>query len=96
MAKVVYCISRRNRDNKMTGVADLSDGTLCVRANKGREIVFEDIFKYCHPIINKPNQYKGYITLAYEDVPVYDKCKNNYKIIDYMEVGYYVWFKYVA
>lgn len=71
MAKVVYSISRRNWNSKMTGVADLSDGTLCIRTRKGREMVFEDILKYCHPIPDRPNQYKGYMTLAYEDVPVY-------------------------
>ena len=96
MAKVVYSISKRNWNSKMTGVGNLSDGTLCIRTRKGREMVFEDILKYCHPIPTRENQFSGYMTLAYEDVPVYDAQKGNYKYIDYLEVEYYIWFKYIA
>ena len=96
MAKVVYSISRANWDRKMTGIGDLSEGTLSIVTRKGKELVFEDVLKYCHPIPLKANQFSGYMTLAYEDVPVYDKEKGNYKYIDYLEVGYNIWFKYIA
>ena len=96
MAKVVYSISRRNWNSKLTGVGELSDGTLRIRTQKGEEMVFEDILKYCHPILTRPNQFSGYMTLAYEDVPVYDERKGNYSYVDYMEVEYHIWFKYMA
>lgn len=96
MAKVVYSISRRSWDRKMTGVGDLSDGTLVVRRKNGTEMVFEDILKYCHPITSRVNQFSGFMTLAYMDVPVYDKEKDNYKYVDYMEIEYFIWFKYIA
>ena len=95
MAKVVYSISRRNWNGKLTGVGDLSEGTLKIVTRKGEEMVFEDVLKYCHPVPLKPNQRSGYMTLAYEDVPVYDKEKDNYKYIDYLEVEYRIWFKYL-
>lgn len=96
MAKVVYSISQRKWDSKMTGIGDLSNGTLVVRTRKGRGMVFEDILKYCHPIPSRAGQYSGSTTLAYEDVPVYDERKGNYRYVDYMEVEYYIWFKYIA
>ena len=49
MAKVVYSISRRNWDSKMTGVGDLSEGTLRIVTGKGKEMVFDDILKYGIP-----------------------------------------------
>ena len=95
MAKVVYSISRRNWNGKMTGVGDLSDGTLRIPRKKGEDLVFEDVLKYCHPIPTRTNQFSGYMTLAYEDVPVYDERKDNYTYVEYMEVEYYIWFKLI-
>ena len=96
MAKVVYSISKRSWDNKLTGLGNLSNGTLWVKNRNGKWMAFEDVLKYCHPIPGKANQYSGNMTLAYMDVPVYDKEKNNSKYVDYMEVEYHIWFKYVA
>ena len=97
MAKVVYSISKVNRDWKITGVGSLSeDGSLWTKTKSGKwRPPFEDVLKYCHPIAGRPNEFSGYMTVAYENVPVYDKDKDNYRYVDYMEIEYRVWFKYL-
>lgn len=97
MKKVVYSVTKVNKDEKLKGVGYFVDGNLLIPAtsSKGNSYikVFEDITKSCHQINGKDNEYKGYVTIAYEDVQIYNKQKNSYDTLDYCETTYFVWFK---
>lgn len=97
MKKVVYSVTKVNKDEKLKGVGYLVDDNLLIPATstKGNSYikVFEDITKSCHQISGKDNEYKGYVTIAYEDVQIYNKQKNSYDTLDYCETTYFVWFK---
>lgn len=99
MQKVVYSISKVNRDEKLKGVGYLVEGNLLIPAisQKGNTYirVFEDVTDKCKSSVNKPTEFKGYVTVAYKDVPVFVEKDNNYEILDYVETTYYIWFKYV-
>ena len=88
MQKVVYSVSKVNRDEKLKGIGYVSEGNLLIPAisktGKPYIRVFEDITDKCRPSVNSSGEYKGYITLAYQ-------TDNN----DYIEIDYSVWFKYV-
>ncbi len=97
MKKVVYSVTKVNKDEKLKGVGYLVEDNLLIPAtsSKGNSYikVFEDITKSCHQISGKDNEYKGYVTIAYEDVQIYNKQKNSYDTMDYCETTYFVWFK---
>lgn len=99
MKKVVYSVTKVNKDEKLKGVGYLVDDNLLMPATstKGNSYikVFEDITKSCHQISGKDNEYKGYVTIAYEDVQIYNKQKNSYDTLDYCETTYFVWFKII-
>lgn len=99
MQKVVYSISKVNRDEKLKGIGYLVEGNLLIPAisQKGNTYirVFEDVTESCKPITDKENEYKGYLTVAYKDVPVFVEKDNNYQILDYVETTYFIWFKLV-
>lgn len=99
MQKVVYSISKVNREKKMKGVGYLVEGNLLIpsTSQKGNAYirVFEDVAKYCHPVINTTDEFKGYMPLNYENIQVYNKDKNSYDTLDYVEVTYHVWYKYI-
>ena len=99
MQKVVYSISKVNRDEKLKGVGYLVDGNLLIptTSSKGNAYirVFEDVAEKCHPVIKATNEFKGYITVAYENLHVFNKEKNLYDTLDYCETTYYVWYKYI-
>lgn len=88
MQKVVYSISKVNRNEKLKGIGYVSEGDLLIPAvsktGKPHIRVFEDVTDKCRPSVNSSSEYKGYITLAYQ-------TDNN----DYIEIDYSVWFKYV-
>lgn len=97
MKKVVYSISKVNyRDEKLKGIGYLAEGNLLIPSvsAKGNPYirVFEDVEKKCHA--SGADEFKGYITVAYTDVPIKNKG-NGENIIDYIEVEYIVWFKFV-
>ena len=99
MKKVVYSVTKVNREEKLKGVGYFVDDNLLISAtsSKGNSYikVFEDITKYCHRVNGKDNEFKGYVTVAYENVNIYNKQKNSYDTLDYCETTYYVWFKIV-
>jgi hypothetical protein len=99
MQKVVFSISKVNRDDKLTGVGYLSEGNLLIPAisKQGKPYIriFEAVTERCHQVINTVNEFKGYITVAFSNVPVYNAKDENYDVVDYIEVDYSVWFKYV-
>lgn len=99
MKKVVYSVTKVNKEEKLKGVGYFVDDNLLIPAtsSKGNSYikVFEDITKYCHPVNGKDNEFKGYVTVAYENVHIYNKQKKSYDTLDYCETTYYVWFKIV-
>ena len=101
MKKVVYSIKkvRRNSDEKLSGLGFINDeGTLFItsvsRNGKPYKRPFYEVEQNCHPIIGKENQYKGIITMYYQDVPLYNKEHDNYDVRD-IGVEYEVWYKEV-
>lgn len=101
MQKVVYSIRKVNRDERLKGVGYLSEGCLLIPqiSQKGKAYirVFEDVAEKCKLVLGTEDEpeYSGTVTIAYTDVPVYDKEKDNYKYVDYMEVEYHVWYKFM-
>lgn len=97
MQKVIYSVFKVNRDKKLKGVGYLVEGNLLIPAtsSKGNPYirVFEDVTKQCHPIDKDKTEYKGYVTLAYENVNIFNKEKDRYETLDYVETTFYVWFK---
>ena len=65
MKKVVYSVTRYRREDidKMSGLGYITDTDLviaCVsKAGKPYIRIFEDCVKDCHPIPDKPDEYKG-------------------------------------
>lgn len=107
MQKVVYSISRVNRDEKLKGIGYLIDGNLFVPAtsSKGNLYIriFEDVTDRCKPVVDKKNEFKGYVDVTYTDVPVFkstdhdsDESKEgSYEVLDSITVTYHIWYKYL-
>lgn len=70
MQKVVYSISKVNKDEKLKGVGYLVEGNLLIpsTSQKGNAYirVFEDVAEKCKAVANSDNEFKGYVTVAYE------------------------------
>lgn len=100
MKKVAFSISnvRSKSDKKLSGFGYLSEGNLlcpCISKNNKPFIrVFDDVEKACPPIKDRSNEFKGYITMYFTDVPVYRDKDGSYDILD-LEVEYQVWYKIV-
>lgn len=97
MQKVIYSITKVRNEEKLKGVGYLSDsGDLLVPAisSKGKPYikVFEEAAKKC-PQNPETGEHKGYMSIPYQDVPIFVPKDNNYKIVDYIEVDYHLWFK---
>lgn len=99
MQKVVYSVSKVNKDEKLKGVGYLVGNDLLIPAisSKGNAYirVFEDVVQKCNPVKDSDTEFKGYITVSYENVNVYNKEKQRYDTLDHVETTYYVWFKFV-
>lgn len=99
MQKVIYSIKKVNQDERIKGIGYLAEGNLLIPAKARNDNpyirVFDDVTKHCTAIPEAENEYKGFVTVAYSDVHVFDKQKNNYKTLDYIETTYFVWFKFV-
>jgi hypothetical protein len=100
MKKVVFSIrnTRGNQDKKLSGFGYVSEGNLLVpcisKNNKPYIRTFDGVDKACHPVKDRPGEYSGYITMYYEQVPVYREKDGSCDMVD-LEVEYKVWFKYV-
>ena len=104
MQKVVYGVSRVNRDEKLKGIGYLIDGNLFVPApsNKGNLYIriFEGVEEKCN---EHKNEFKGFVDVIYTDVPVFksvdhdsdERKEGSYEVIDSLTVSYYVWFKII-
>ena len=99
MQKVVYSISKVNKDKKLKGIGYLVEDELIIPAisSKGNAYIrrFPEVAKQCHPIDKDKTEFKGYVTLAYENINVFNKEKDRYETLDYVETTYYVWYKFV-
>ena len=89
MKKVVYSVVKVGRFDtpKMTGLGYVADGNLLISAmsQKGKPYirVFEGAEEYCHKVVGKENEFKGYFT-EYKVVEV-EKETNGYKSIETIE-----------
>lgn len=107
MQKVVYSVSKVNRDEKLKGVGYLTEGNLLIptTSQKGKSYirVFEGVTEKCKPVTGTTNEFKGYVDVIFTNVPVFksvdhdtDETKEgSYEVIDQIETTYYIWFKYV-
>lgn len=100
MKKVVFSISnaRSRSDKKLSGFGYVSEGNLlcpCVSKNNKPYIrVFNDVEKICKPISGKTDEFKGYTTMYFTEVPVYREKDGSYDMLD-IEVEYKIWYKLV-
>ena len=96
MQKVVYSISKVNKDEKLKGVGYLIENNLLIpsTSKKGNAYirVFEDVTAQCKPVAKGENEFKGYVTVAYENIHVFNKEKNHYDTLDYVETTYQIRF----
>ena len=107
MQKVVFSVSRKNRDEKLKGIGYLVEGNLLIPAtsSKGKPYirVFEDITEQCKPVSEDSTEFKGYIDVIYTDVPVFksvdhdsDETKEgSYEVLESVTVTYYIWFRHL-
>ena len=107
MQKVVYCVSKVNRDEKLKGVGYLAEGNLLIPATsqKGKTYirVFEGVAEKCKPVNEQKNEFKGYVDVIYTNVPVFksvdhdsdENKEGSYEIIDQIETTYYILLKFV-
>jgi len=63
MRKIVFSVSKVNRDEKLKGIGYLSEGNLLIPSisKKGKPYirVFEDVTKSCHSSFYSEDEYKG-------------------------------------
>ena len=81
MQKVVYSISKVNKDEKLKGIGYLIEGNLLIpsTSSKGNAYirVFEDVAEKCKAVANTDNEFKGYVMVTYENIHVYNKRAYN-------------------
>ena len=98
MKKVVYNVTRYRKDEliKISGLGYITDEDLiiaCISQNGKPYIrVFQDCIKDCHPIPDKPGEYKG-VTYEIREVQI-DTGKDNYETRE-IELEYKIWYKLV-
>lgn len=99
MQKVVYSVTKVNNDERKKGVGYLIDGNLLIPDISGNGNpyirIFEDVTTHCHKIVNSENDYKGYVTIGYKNIQVYNEEKKRYDTLDYIETTYSVWYKFI-
>ena len=70
MQKVVYSVSKVNSNRKMKGVGYLVEGDLLIpsTSSKGNPYirVFDGVADKCSKVVNTENEYKGYVTITYQ------------------------------
>lgn len=98
MKKVVFSIQnvRSKSDKKLSGFGYLAEGSLlcpCISKNNKPYIrVFDDVVNRCKPMQDRPNEFQGYVTMYFTDVPVYREKDGAYDMLD-LEVEYKIWYK---
>ncbi len=97
MKKAIISISKINQygyTKIASGLGFIAENNLILkctnRQGKQYSRVFEDCIKDCHPIVNKPNEFKGtYYEIREIDV---ETKSGNYSTIE-TTVEYSIWFK---
>ena len=98
MKKVVFSIQnvRSKSDKKLSGFGYLAEGSLlcpCISKNNKPYIrVFDDVVNRCKPLQDRPNEFQGYVTMYFTNVPVYREKDGAYDMLD-LEVEYKIWYK---
>ena len=98
MKKVVFSVAnaRNQSDKKLSGFGYITEGNLlcpCISKNNKPYIrVFEDVEKRCRPVQNRTDEFQGYVTMYFTEVPVYREKTGNYDVVD-LEVEYKIWYK---
>ena len=88
MKKVVFSITnvRSKSDKKLSGFGYLTEGNLlcpCISKNSKPYIrIFEDVEKRCHPVNGRQDEFQGYVTMYFTEVPVYREKDGSYDIIN--------------
>lgn len=99
MKKVAYLVSKVNKDEKFKGVGYLFGADLLIAATSSKGNLYiktiPNVTDYCKSVDENNLEFKGYVTLAYTDVHVYNKEKDRYDTLDYVETTYYVWYKFL-
>ena len=97
MKKVVYSVTRIGKTNStFKGIGYLTDTDLVIALNSKKNApyikVFEDITKYCHPVVNSKDEFKGaYYEIAEVMVTRPDGSQESKEV----ELNYLVWYKEV-
>ena len=100
MKKVVFSITnvRSKSDKKLSGFGYLAEGNLlcpCISKNSKPYIrIFNDVEKHCRPVNGREDEFQGYITMYFTEVPVYREKDGSYDMLD-LEVEYKIWYKTV-
>ena len=88
----------KKSDKKLSGFGYLAEGNLlcpCISKNSKPYIrIFNDVEKHCRPVNGKKDEFQGYITMYFTEVPVYREKDGSYDMLD-LEVEYKVWYKTV-
>lgn len=98
--KIVFSITnvRSKSDKKLSGFGYLAEGNLlcpCISKNSKPYIrIFNDVEKHCRPVNGKKDEFQGYITMYFTEVPVYREKDGSYDMLD-LEVEYKIWYKTV-
>lgn len=106
MRKVFYSITKRSKkeNDKFTGVGFIKQSDLLIAClgKKGTAYIknFEDCLKYCFPIMNKTNEFKGeYSEWITCDVPTTDERERNPEVKNYetieIQLNYTIWYKII-
>lgn len=98
MKKIIYAITKigKKENTKISGIGYITDEdiiTACVsKQNKPYVRVFEDAIKYCYPVSNTTNEFKGAYSEIVEMELTDDKER---KTLREVEVDYLIWYKLV-
>ena len=88
MKKVVFSITnvRSKSDKKLSGFGYLAEGNLlcpCISKNSKPYIrIFNDVEKHCRPVNGREDEFQGYITMYFTEVPVYREKDGSYDMIN--------------
>ena len=87
-------------EKEVKGVGYLFGADLLIAATSSKGNLYiktiPNVTDYCKSVDENNLEFKGYVTLAYTDVHVYNKEKDHYDTLDYVETTYYIWYKFIG
>lgn len=98
MKKVIYSVKKLGKFevNQISGIGYITQTDLITsgigKNGKSYVRIFEDSLRYCHQVLNRPNEYKG---IVYEIHEILVETKNG--STEYREITfeYEIWYKLV-